>query len=211
MSRTAFSFTMITVLATGCADPSEPSDTADTGVAEQNATGCFVGATLVPTYNGPASCLRTLPGPIYGANEDWHMSGSSVVGAPNGNQATEPKFDILLRYRYLGVPFVAIRCPNGAYLSADNGGGGAAHCNRSAVGDWETFRIQENGGSTAFETQNGHFLQMPHNSGPLEAVATWVGKTWDNSWEVFGISNWGELCQGPQGQNLCPMEAGRWL
>jgi hypothetical protein len=204
MNRTALCVSAIAAIAVGCIDQGDPADDSTT-VSEQNATVCGFGATFVPTFNGPTLCARTYTTVINGAYEDWHMLGSSIAG---GLRNTGQKFDVILMSRYLGVPFVAIRCPNGAYLSAANGGGGTAQCNRSAVGAWETFRI-ESGADYAFETHDGHFLQMPHTNGPLEAVATWVGKAYGSSWEQFDFAGADELC-GSANQ-ACPAEAGRWL
>jgi hypothetical protein len=34
---------------------------------------------------------------------------------------------------------VTLQAPNGQYLVAEGGGGGAVNANRSAIGPWETF------------------------------------------------------------------------
>jgi hypothetical protein len=218
MNRTALFFTLTAALAVGCVDQSEPGDADHTTVTEENAIACSSGATLVPTFYGPTYCLRTYRTYVYAATESWHDFGAfnaSIVGE-SYLHAYEQQFDVILMKRYLGVPFIAIRCPNGNYLSAVGGGGSTAQCTRPAVGDWETFRVQDSyssgEGPAAFETSNGHFLQMPHSNGPLEAAATWVGKDWNNSWEQFQFNGaMYDLCVGPNHQSLCPMEPGRWL
>jgi hypothetical protein len=71
------------------------------------------------------------------------------------------------------------------YVSAENGGGGAVHCNRTAIGPWETFKLEwKSGFQVAFRTANGHYLSAQNGGGSgVDATRTAVGP-----WETFATA-----------------------
>lgn len=85
---------------------------------------------------------------------------------------------------------VHLRCPNGMYLCAENGGGGLVSANRIAAGPWEEFAMEvkeydqhRQPLKVAFRTHNGHYL-CAEGGGGGQLVAD---RTEAKVWETFEI------------------------
>jgi hypothetical protein len=110
---------------------------------------------------------------------------SAAVGCISSDEletaATAAQGEALLRYS-------SILCLNGKYASAENGGGGAVYCNRTAVGDWEKFTIVDLGSNVyAIRSFNGLYLSAINGGGgDVEARAEGVG-----SWEEWKLGGGG--------------------
>ena len=72
------------------------------------------------------------------------------------------------------------------YVSADNGGGGGIHANRTAVGIWELFRPEKQEGSSLYSltTYNGPYYVTAENGGGSVMNANRVGI---GDWEKFYV------------------------
>jgi len=85
---------------------------------------------------------------------------------------------------YLGPDTIALRTPNGYYLSAQEGGGWGIYANSSRAAEWETFvPVLQGGGKIALRTYNGHFV-CAEGGGGREVVAN---RTEIHEWETFEL------------------------
>ncbi|MFK7908499.1 MAG: FISUMP domain-containing protein [Chitinophagales bacterium] len=75
---------------------------------------------------------------------------------------------------------IALKTINNHYLSAHNGGGSSLTSNKTKVGTWETFTMEELGNNkVSLKTHNGHYV-VAENGGAVNANRARVG-----TWETF--------------------------
>lgn len=85
---------------------------------------------------------------------------------------------------------IALRVWNGQYVCAEDAGGGAVVADRTAIGPWEVFNVNdlnggglESGDAVTFQTLNGYYLCAEGGGGQaLVADRTEVG-----GWEIFTV------------------------
>ncbi len=77
---------------------------------------------------------------------------------------------------------IALKTVSNHYISAKDGGGSAVAANRTKVGRWETFTMEELGNNkVALKTHTGHYLSAKDGGGStLAANRTKIGR-----WETF--------------------------
>lgn len=130
-------------------------------------------------YNGLISGTVSL----YYTGQDWDYVGDVV-----GNRGFVDRMRTIYgtRQRCETCAVVALRASNGRYVTAENGGGGDVTINRTAIGDWERFRLvpmSVDGGGRYFalQTFDDHFLTAEYGgNGPVVARGEVI-----REWETF--------------------------
>lgn len=112
--------------------------------------------------------------------------GGDDVGLVTATATTPGEFETFYVSRREGGK-LAIRTSHGRYLSAEGGGGGALHANRTTVGSWELFSLEgifNDRMMVGFKSTNGHFLSTRFGAAPavvsVEAPAL-------GPWEYFTL------------------------
>ena len=77
----------------------------------------------------------------------------------------------------------ALQSGSGHFLCAD--ADGECRANRDEIGPWETFTIEARGGSVAFKTYHGTYLQAPLGGGSGVKLTHTFNESMPGEWEFF--------------------------
>jgi len=152
------------------------------GFADASQFGCAAGQNFIwLTSNSPSyGCTAYDNGDMWCASVQGIGAKSFRVERVEDGQG-HPTGKIALNIPKTRAPSWINR-----YVSADNGGGGGIHANRSGIGSWESFTVEKLAGYQryALRTTNGSYVTAEQGGGSVMNA----NRPTAGSWETFSVA-----------------------
>jgi len=150
------------------------------GFADARAFGCAEGQNFIYlSSNSPSYGCRA-----YDNGDMWCAIINGIGGTSLRVERVEDGQGHPTGQIALNQPISRVQWSN-RYVSADNGGGGGIHANRTGIGNWESFTVEKLAGYQryALRTSNGSYVTAENGGGSVMNA----NRPSPGAWETFQV------------------------